>query len=287
MNRHSDAVDAVLAAFSDHLAIGTVRPTLEHLDAHDRQVAADLMRLMETSRRIDPSASAPSLEALLAGTEFADALLAVAPMSALPLLHQLRNVLIGVDPRAEVVAEPEGFVSFAYLDLLARFHPVDGKEPTLAHHAVKVLFDADVDVDLIGLVAAETPELRTRVVSRYDVDTTVSTAADRPVAPQPALPAVLAARRIMEHSAPEWGGFGLDSGSVDNVIDVASVAGQFATKLVAEEAKRRYQGDKALAYRSLVGHEQRLAELVAAASLPRETPVDLATEVDRIARQLV
>jgi hypothetical protein len=244
------------------------------------------MRLMETGRRIDPSASAPSLEALLAGTEFADALPAAAPMPAPPVLHQLRDVLTEVDPRAEVVAEPEGFVSFAYLDLLARFHLVDGNEPTLAHHAVKVLFDADVDVDLIGLVAAETPEMLTRVVSRYDVDTTVSTAADRPVAPQPALPAVLAARRIMEHSAPEWGGFGLDGGSVDDVVDVASLATHLTTKLVAEEAKRRYQGDKALAHRSLVGHEHRLAELVAAASLPREVPFDLAAEVDRIARQV-
>ena len=38
MNRHSDAVDAVLAAFSNHLATGTVRPTLEHLDPHPLDV---------------------------------------------------------------------------------------------------------------------------------------------------------------------------------------------------------------------------------------------------------
>jgi hypothetical protein len=286
MNRHSDAVDAVLAAFSDHLAIGTARPMLDHLDPHDRQVAADLMRLMETGRRIDPSASAPSLEALLADTEFADALPAAAPKLAPPVLHQLRDVLTEVDPRAEVVAEPEGFVSFAYLDLLARFHLVDGDEPTLADHTVKALFDADVDVDLIGLVATETPELLTRVLSRYVVDTTVSTAANQPVASPPALPAVLAARRIMEHSAPEWGGFGLDGGSVDNFVDVVSLAAHLATKLVAEEAKRRYQGDKALAYRSLVGHEHHLSELVATAVLPREVPFDLAAEVDRIAREV-
>jgi len=70
----NDAVDGVLAAFSDHLERGGPRPPLDHLDSHDRQLAENLMRLMETGRGIDPSASAPSLEGLLAGTEFADAL---------------------------------------------------------------------------------------------------------------------------------------------------------------------------------------------------------------------
>ena len=61
MSDHNDAVDDdVLAAFSDHL------------DSHDRQLAGNLMRLMETGRGIDPSVSTPSLEALLAGTEFVD-----------------------------------------------------------------------------------------------------------------------------------------------------------------------------------------------------------------------
>ena len=66
-------VDDVLAAFSDHLERGGPRPPLDHLDSHDRQLAENLMRLMETGRGIDPSASAPSLEELLAGTEFMDA----------------------------------------------------------------------------------------------------------------------------------------------------------------------------------------------------------------------
>src|SRR4051794_26773118 len=102
MNGNSDAVDDVLAAFSHHLAQGTARPALEHLDPHDRQLAEDLMRLMETGRRIDPSASAPSLEALLADTEFADALPPAAPISEAPVLHRVQDVLTHVDPRGEV-----------------------------------------------------------------------------------------------------------------------------------------------------------------------------------------
>ena len=72
MNGHDDAVDDVLAAFSDHLEHGAPRPSLDHLDSHDRQLVGNLMRLMETGRGIDPAASSPSLEALLAGTEFVD-----------------------------------------------------------------------------------------------------------------------------------------------------------------------------------------------------------------------
>jgi hypothetical protein len=78
-NIHSDAVDDVLAAFSDHLEHGAPRPALDSLNPHDRRLAEELMQLMETSRGIDPSASAPSLEALLADTEFADALPVAAP----------------------------------------------------------------------------------------------------------------------------------------------------------------------------------------------------------------
>jgi len=89
---------------------------------------------------------------------------------------------------------------------------------------------------------------------------------------------------MLGRNSPEWGGFEFDGGSVDNVVDVTSLAAHLATELVADEAKRRYQGDKALAYRSL-GHERRLAELVATASLPHEVPFDLVAEVDRIARQ--
>ncbi len=285
MNGNSDAVDDVLAAFSDHLEHGTPRPALDHLDPHDRRIVEDLMRLMETGRRIDPSASAPSLEALLAGTEFADALPPAAPTPEVPVLHRLQDLLTDVDPRAEVHVDDEGFVSFGYLDLLARFHPLDTDDPWLPEDALRALFDADSYVDLVALVAAQTGELLTRVVSRYDVDPTISTAANRPASPAPpVLPLVHACRAILEHSAPEWGEFGLDRTALD-LVDVAELETQIATRLVAEEAKRRYQGDKAVAYRGLVGHEHRLVGLITTAMRPGD-PVDLAAEVDRLARQV-
>jgi hypothetical protein len=198
----------------------------------------------------------------------------------------MQDLLSSVDPRAEVHVAEEGFVSFVYLDLLARFYPLDTEDLWLQEDALRALFDADSYVDLVALVAAQTGELLTRVVSRYDVDPTISTAVDRPAspAPQPVLPLVLACRAILEHSAPEWGEFGLDPIALDPV-DVTDLETQIATELVAEEAKRRYQGDKAVAYRGLLGHEHRLVMLITRATR-RGAPVDLPAEVDRLARQV-
>ncbi|HEU0131181.1 MAG TPA: hypothetical protein VFQ85_09355 [Mycobacteriales bacterium] len=285
MNGNHDAVDDVIAAFSDHLAHGSPRPTLDHLDAQDRQLAEDLMRLMESARGIDPSASAPSLEALLAGTEFAAALAPATPGQR-PILDQVQDVLTGVDSRVEVHVDDSGFVTMSYLDLVAHFHLVDDEAPSLPDDAIRKLFDADVDVDLLGIVATRAADLDVRVVSRYDVDRTISTSAHRPVTPTSpsVLPLALAARAILEHSAPEWGEFGLERAALDTV-DIADLQTEIAARIVTEEAKRRYQGDKALAYRGCVGHEQRLVELVATGTRQGES-VDLEAAVERLARQV-
>lgn len=285
MKRNSDAVDDVLAAFSDHLEHGSPRPALDHLDPRDRRLAEELMRMMETGRWIDPSASAPSLEALLAGTEFADALPPVAPPVEAPILHRMQDLLTDVDPRVETHIDDRGFLSFGYLDLLAQFHPLDTDDPRLPDDALRALFDADSNVDLLALVAVRTDELLTRVITRYTVDRTVSTTAHHPVSPVPAvLPLALAGRAIIEESAPEWGEFGLDHAAPD-LVDVGAVELDVATRVLAEEAKRRYQGDKAVAYRSLVGNERRLVELLTTATRPGQ-PVDLAAEVDHFIRQV-
>ncbi|HEX8001580.1 MAG TPA: hypothetical protein VF519_02680 [Mycobacteriales bacterium] len=286
MNGNHDAVDDVIAAFSDHLAHGSPRPTLDHLGAQDRQLAEDLMRLMESARGIDPSASAPSLEALLAGTEFAAALAPAAPGQR-PILDQVQDVLTGVDSRVEVhVDDDSGLVTMSYLDLVAHFHLVDDEAPSLPDDAIRKLFDADVDVDLIGIVATRAADLDVRVVSRYDVDRTITTSAHRPVTPTSpsVLPLALAARAILEHSAPEWGEFDLDRADLDTV-DVTDLQTEIAARIVTAEAKRRYQGDKALAYRGFVGHEQRLVELVATGTRQGES-VDLEAAVERLARQV-
>jgi hypothetical protein len=79
MSEDRDAVDAVLAAFVDYREGVRPRPSLDHLSPADRSLAEDLIRMMETARGIDPHASPPSLEALLAGTEFESALTTATP----------------------------------------------------------------------------------------------------------------------------------------------------------------------------------------------------------------
>lgn len=68
----TDPVEAVLEAFLDHIESDTPAPTLEHLGAEDRARAEELMALMREGRGIDAYRSRPSLNTLLAGTEFED-----------------------------------------------------------------------------------------------------------------------------------------------------------------------------------------------------------------------
>jgi hypothetical protein len=66
----NDPVEAVIEAFLDHLESDTPAPTLDHLSAEDRARAEELMALMREGRGIDVYQSRPSLNTLLAGTEF-------------------------------------------------------------------------------------------------------------------------------------------------------------------------------------------------------------------------
>ncbi len=66
----NDAVDAVLTAFLDHLENGGPEPSLDHLTPEDRSEAEDLIEIIRSGRGIDAYRSRPSLNILLAGTEF-------------------------------------------------------------------------------------------------------------------------------------------------------------------------------------------------------------------------
>lgn len=66
----NDPVEAVIAAYLDHLEHGAPEPSLDHLGDDDRHRAIDLMDLMRDGRGIDVYRSRPSLDALLSGTEF-------------------------------------------------------------------------------------------------------------------------------------------------------------------------------------------------------------------------
>jgi hypothetical protein len=74
MTEPDDRVDAVVEAFLDHLEGLGEAPGLDDLDAEERVRAEVLISSLEAGRGIDPYASRPSLEQLLAGTPLETAL---------------------------------------------------------------------------------------------------------------------------------------------------------------------------------------------------------------------
>ena len=66
----NDPVDAVITAFLDHLEYGAPEPSLDDLTPEDRARAEELIDIIRSGRGIDAYRSRPSLNALLAGTEF-------------------------------------------------------------------------------------------------------------------------------------------------------------------------------------------------------------------------
>lgn len=74
MTESDDRVDAVVEDFLDHLEGLSEAPALDDLGADERARAEALMRSLEAGRGIDPYASRPSLEQLLAGTPLETAL---------------------------------------------------------------------------------------------------------------------------------------------------------------------------------------------------------------------
>jgi hypothetical protein len=63
-------VDEVIAAFLDHLENGGPEPSLDHLTQDERTEASELIDLIKDARGVDFYRSRPSLDAVLAGTEF-------------------------------------------------------------------------------------------------------------------------------------------------------------------------------------------------------------------------
>jgi hypothetical protein len=294
MTDHDDPVDAVILAFLDHLEGGAPRPALDHLTDSDRRRAETFLDSLIAGRGLDPYASRPSVEALLADTPLAGLL--AGPSKPPPFCSvnppgaggadatTVQRVLAGVDGRARVEVEPDGTVVYSYLDLRARFLLVPATNPVITRNVravVEGFFGADPDTSRVGVVAARSDELVTQLLSADEVGQTITTPRGEPHTRwDPPLPLALVARRMLEQSAPEWPSFDFDQ-ALGEALDVAAVAAEIAGRVIRHEAARSYRGDKRQAYRALVGRERAFAELVARVSAQGPV-VDLDAEATRI-----
>ena len=289
MTNYDDPVDAVMLAFLDYLE-GTMsgRPTLDHLTEDDRRRAEELMASLEAGRGIDPHASRPSVETLLAGTDLAG-LLPLSPAGADRAADpaNVRDVLAGVDARARADIASGGTVVYGYLDLRARFVLMNTDTPIADDEAralAERLFDGDADTPRVGIVAARSDELLTQVLTAADVGCTVTAPRGEPHAQwTPPLPLAMAARQMLEQCAPEWESADFDR-ALSEPLDVAAIAAEIAGRIIGRESARPYRGDKARAYRALIGHEAVFAALVVAVAEHGTGAVDLEGEITRMTR---
>jgi hypothetical protein len=292
MSKKTDPVDDVMLAFLDYLEGAAERPTLDHLAEQDRERAQRLMGSLQAGRGIDPHASRPSVEAMLAGAGLTTLLGPVNKVTAAAVdLTTVRDVLSAIDDRAQVDIESHGVqggvVVYTYLDLRARFLLVDTETPAVSNELrafVGSLFEADPDTVRVGLVARN-GELVTQLLSADDLGATITAPLGQPHTHwQSPLPLALAVRRMLEQSAPEWDQFDFDQ-TLSAPLDVATIAAAAARAVIERQAARAYRGDKARAYRSLVGQEGLFAELVARVSSRGSDTIDLDAEMTRIVRE--
>lgn len=284
-------VEEVIRAYLEYLEGTGPKPTLDQLDDAERRQATELIESLRTGRGIDPYASRPPLEALLAGTPFEGALTPSGAERPLADLATVRDLIAARAPKAhakiDVTSEDTESVVFDYLDLRVRFLLVDASIPTVTDDVrarVERSLEKDPDTAYVGVVARGDEELPTQLLSATDLGPTLTTPrGDTRSTWLPVLPLEWAALQVLELGAPEWESFEFEAG-LAVPLDVAAVATDLARQVIEREAARPYRGDKAVAYRSLAGHEGDFAELVTLVATDGEGAVDLDAGTLRIAR---
>jgi hypothetical protein len=289
---NGDEVETVIQAYLDYLDGVGPKPTLDHLDDAGRRQATALIESLRAGRGMDPYASRPPIEALLAGTELESALATSEAWRLAADAAAVRDVLSNADPSARIEVERSRAgletIVFRHLDLRVHFLLVDARTPAVSDTVRTILerqLSDDPDIEYFGVIASRDEELSTQLLSAADLGPTTTTPhGAAPASWMAVLPLPWAARRVVELGAPEWDSFNLDS-STPEPLDVKSVVAEIAHDVITREARRAYRGDKARAYKSLLGHEDTFADLVEHVAIRGAANVDLEAETLRIARE--
>jgi len=310
----TDPVEAAVTSYLDFLEGLAERPDLGMLTDEDRRRATEMINSLLAGRGIQLDGSTPSVEALLAGTELESLLAsansvssdhgqgggdreAVAARAARPIdrerarVERIENTLRGADSRVLVRPEPHRLlgpaVTVAYLDLRVVFFPVDSPSPVITERTRGILSHVlgdDTDLDYVGVVADDSPDLLTQVLSASDLGLPVVTPSDDLQLPwPPMLPLPLALRSVLELAAPSWDPFVFDTRRREP-LQIADVACDAARRVLAREVSRPYRGDKARAYKSFTGSETIFTDLIVRLAAGETSDAAVSDALDRIAR---
>lgn len=214
----NDPVDAVITAYLDFLDGAGSEPTLDHLSPDERTLAEELIASLSAGRGIDPFQSRPSLDALLAGTDFEGWLSAPATSSLLTVDHIRSNVVSSLGSKviltADGAAAIEGLLSHAVLTLgtarlriqfradLSERSELGDLDPAAAAGPIFRRFP-----DTMGVIVVMDDAERSSVpIGPFDVDDCIG-APDgilrRPRVHRPVLPLYDTLRAYMDEVAPD------------------------------------------------------------------------------------
>jgi hypothetical protein len=245
MTASDDRVDAVVEAFIDHLEGLGEAPALDDLDVEERARAEALIGSLEAGRGIDPYASRPSLEQLLAGTPLETALEAHDVDPRDDLLHRIRDRLtlyapfhvdIWPDNAAAAIGIGSDFVALVSAQRL-RIQIRSDVEPS----RLASLDPAAVAGPLYGafpdtagvIVLHPGDELSSIAVDPFDTEPYIETPAGtvaRPVMHRPIMPLEDTVRAYLDEIAP----------ALDTTVDLAAMrADDVDPAAVARDAARR------------------------------------------------
>lgn len=245
MTASDDRVDAVVQAFIDHLEGLGEAPALDDLDVEERARAEALIGSLEAGRGIDPYASRPSLEQLLAGTALETALEAHDVDPRDDLLHRIRDRLtlyapfhvdIWPDNAAAAIGIGSDFVALVSAQRL-RIQIRSDVEPS----RLASLDPAAVAGPLYGafpdtagvIVVHPDDDLSSVAVDPFDTESYIETPAGTvagPVMHRPIMPLADTVRAYLDEIAP----------ALDTTVDLAAMrADDVDPAAVARDAARR------------------------------------------------
>jgi hypothetical protein len=253
-------VDAVIAAFLDRLENGGPEPSLDHLTEEERTEAIELIDLMKDARGVDFYRSRPSLETVLAGTEF-EHHLASRDAGGLNIDAIRTDVLSSLGSGAELIvdgaAQNEGIQSdavlrFASLRIRIQFRDdistAAGLSQVDPRAAAGPVFGRFPDTAAVVLVIGN-QELSSVAIGPFDIDDFIG-APDGQVhqrrIPQSALSLHDTLRRAVDELAPDLNGDDAMNGHevVEPEDIIRAECATVCAVVVAEGRKARTQAKK-------------------------------------------